>query len=87
MDAYYSDLIAKIRRDNAAERVSGNIPAGWPVYRIIRFHKDDRPSRTIKSGLTLAEAQAHCRDPKTRKGGVYFDGYDFIKGFNPNKEG
>ena len=57
------------------------IPAAWPVYRIIRFYRSDhRRPRTIKNGLTLAEAQAHCQDPKTRKEGVYFDGYDLMKG-------
>lgn len=57
-------------------------PAAWPVYRVIRFYRsDNRRPRTIKSGLTLAEAQAHCENPATRKEEVWFDGYDFIKGF------
>lgn len=35
-------------------------------YRIIRIFKDDSVERrTIKTGLTLAEAQAHCKDPET----------------------
>ncbi len=35
-------------------------------YKIVRFHfSDSKPDRTIKSGLTLEEAQAHCRDPAT----------------------
>jgi hypothetical protein len=33
-------------------------------YKIVRFFQHRRP-RTIKRGLTLAEAQAHCRDPQT----------------------
>ncbi len=46
------------------------------MYKIVRFYYDrNRRSRTIKSGLTLEQAQAHCSDPKTRKEGVYFDGY------------
>jgi len=48
------------------------------MYKIRRFYLNDRTgnrTRTIKSGLTLAEAQAHCSDTKTRKEGVYFDGY------------
>ena len=46
-------------------------------YRIVRFYYDERPSRVVHGGdyLTLVEAQAHCNDPKTRKDGVYFDGY------------
>ena len=47
-------------------------------YRIIRqFHPSQgRKSRTIRNGLTLAEAQAHCSDP-------YFDGWDYMKGCAP----
>jgi hypothetical protein len=50
------------------------------VYRIIRFYRDKGP-RTIKTGLTLAEAQAHCQRPDT-KGPGWFDGYDLMKGVN-----
>lgn len=49
------------------------------TYKIVRFYAPDqkRKSHTVrgKTGLTLEEAQAHCKDPKTRKEGVYFDGY------------
>jgi hypothetical protein len=47
------------------------------TYRIVRFYYPgvDKGRRTIRRGLTLAEAQKHCQDPKTRKEGVYFDGY------------
>lgn len=46
------------------------------MYKIVRFYYNpNRKSRTIKSKLTLEQAQAHCSDPKTRKEGVYFDGY------------
>ena len=55
------------------------IPAAWPVYRIIRFRFQGKP-RTIKSRITLAEAQAHCSDPKTRGEG-WFDGYSTMKGY------
>jgi hypothetical protein len=52
-------------------------------YRIIRF-RFNGSSKTIKSGLTLEEAQAHCQDPETSgstcsdesKRGMWFDGYD-----------
>lgn len=46
-----------------------------PTYKIIRFYQDDRPSKTVKRGLTLDEAQAHCRREDTHGEG-WFDGYD-----------
>lgn len=45
------------------------------TYKIVRHYRHKYTTRVIKRGLTLEEAQAHCRDPKTRKEGVYFDGY------------
>lgn len=39
---------------------------GGTVYKIIRFYRDPfTPSETILTGLTQAEAQAHCQDPQT----------------------
>ena len=48
------------------------------TYRIVRSYAPslNKRSRVIKRGLTLEEAQQHCRDPKTRKAGEWFDGYD-----------
>lgn len=43
-------------------------------YRIIRFYFN-KPSRCIKRGLTLEEAQEHCSSEDTRGDG-WFDGYD-----------
>lgn len=44
-------------------------------YSIIRFYRNSRiKQRVMQKGLTLAEAQAHCNDPKTR-GANWFDGY------------
>jgi hypothetical protein len=46
-------------------------------YKIIRFFRDeDKPSKIIEEGLTLEEAQAHCRDEDTHKEGEFFDGYE-----------
>lgn len=45
------------------------------TYKIIRYRYDGGRSRTIRTRLTLEEAQSHCKDPRTRKDGVYFDGY------------
>ena len=49
-------------------------------YKIIRFRFEGK-NRVIKRGLTLEEAQAHCRRDDTRKedkngNTVWFDGYD-----------
>ena len=47
------------------------------MYSIVRFYAPHREqtTRVIQRGLTLEQAQAHCRDPKTRKDGEWFDGY------------
>ena len=47
------------------------------TYRIVRyFHpSQERNNRTVQRGLTLEQAQAHCKDPSTRQDGVFFDGY------------
>ena len=47
------------------------------TYRIVRFYRQGRVRRRIMdTGLTLEEVQRHCSDPKTRKAGVWFDGYE-----------
>ena len=48
------------------------------TYSIIRFYAPhlNKNNRVIQRGLTLEEAQAHCKDPATRKAGEWFDGYD-----------
>lgn len=53
-------------------------------YRIIRFYKDkNKDCKVIKNGLTLKEVKSHCSDPKTRKEGVYFDGYAIDRTSSP----
>jgi hypothetical protein len=44
------------------------------TYKIVRFYQDDRPSEVIETGLTLAEAQEHCRREDTHGDG-WFDGH------------
>jgi hypothetical protein len=59
------------------------------TYKIVR-HYQFGDSRLIKTGLTLEEAQAHCKDPETSSAtckeerntristvkGPWFDGYE-----------
>jgi len=48
------------------------------TYKIIRFYKDNsHPDHheIIETGLTLKEAQEHCRDHETSTD-EYFDGYE-----------
>lgn len=42
-------------------------------YMIVRFYQSGR-KRTIETGLTLEEAQAHCSKPST-KGKGWFEGF------------
>ena len=53
------------------------------IYRIIRFTFGGH-QRTLKSGVTLKEAQEHCGKPDTR-GKNWFDGYDHIRGYKANE--
>jgi hypothetical protein len=48
------------------------------TYKIVRKHFDpNHPdhNKEIDSGLTLAEAQDHCKDPSTHEKGVWFDAF------------
>jgi hypothetical protein len=59
------------------------------TYKIVRHFFNSNRKRTVDRGLTLAEAQAHCKDPetssstcttstakqRTRRYGPWFDGY------------
>lgn len=52
------------------------------TYQVMRLCFDESSPdhrRVIASGLTLAEAQAHCNDPSTQgtdaNGNPWFDGY------------
>lgn len=54
------------------------------TYKVIRNYRDwDRPSKTILTGLTKEQAQAHCSRPDTR-GEDWFDGW--TEETNNNKE-
>lgn len=64
------------------------------LYNIVRFYRDfPERNRVIDVGLTLEEAQAHCKDPETssrsaksaeaklhtQRNGDWFDGYTEAK--------
>jgi hypothetical protein len=44
------------------------------TYKVVRFYRDNRPAETQQTGLTLADAQARCRDESTHGDG-WFDGW------------
>ena len=48
------------------------------TYSIVRFYAPhlNKSSRVIQRGLTLEEAQEHCKRPETRRDGEWFDGYN-----------
>ena len=61
------------------------------TYKIVRmYQKDEYSTQVIQTGLTLGQAQAHCRNPETssrtatsdeaqewtEKYGAWFDGYE-----------
>jgi len=61
------------------------------TYRVFREYSRSGLTRTIRRGLTLAEAQAHCADPetaantcttaagraRTRRVGYWCEGYEY----------
>ncbi len=64
------------------------------MYKVIRFYRDHPGQRrTIDTGLTLEQAQAHCSNPetssstctsstgkrRTKRMGPWFDGYEECK--------
>lgn len=48
------------------------------TYNIVRIYYPglNRETEVVRTGLTLEEAQAHCRREDTREEGVWFDGYE-----------
>lgn len=49
-------------------------------YNIVRHSLSiDKSRRIVKKWLDLSQAQAHCKDPNTKKEGVYFEGFTECK--------
>lgn len=44
------------------------------MYKIIRYYKNGR-RKLIKTVSSLEIARLHCNDSRTKKTGIYFDGY------------
>ena len=59
---------------NACRDVLDELDGDSMTYKIVRFYRDGRHRRTIKKGLTLEQAQAHCEREDTAGEG-WFDGY------------
>lgn len=65
--------------DHSGRAHSGGLviyPSRWvdePTYRIVRFHQHGAEV-VLKTGVSLAEARAHCERDDTRGDG-WFDGY------------
>ena len=57
--------------------MSGDNEDDGATYKIVRFYHPSKKkaNETIKTGLTLAEAQEHCNDESTHEEGHFFDGY------------
>ena len=50
------------------------------TYKIVRYYAErGRPSKTVKTGLSLKEALEHCRKPSTHGDG-WFDAFRAEKG-------
>jgi len=58
-------------------RCATTTPTKMETYKIIRSFNPNlnKSDRTIERGLTLEEAQAHCKRSDTREAGVWFDCY------------
>ena len=59
---------------NACRDVLDELDGDSMTYKIVRFYRDGRNRRTIKKGLSLEQAQAHCEREDTAGEG-WFDGY------------
>ena len=50
----------------------------YSIFRSFAPHTG-KPDQFVKTGLTLEQAKAHCKDPATRQAGAWFDFYTDAK--------
>ncbi len=46
------------------------------LYNIVRYFKVSGRRKILHRGVTLEVARLHCNDPRTRRPGVWFDGFE-----------
>lgn len=50
------------------------------TYKIMKYFKDQRPPKRVKSGLTLEQAMTYCQDPITHDPkGNWFCGFTEVE--------
>ena len=60
------------------------------LYNIVRYFCVSGRRKMIHRRVSLEIAQLHCRDPRTMRDGVWFDGYEAARvspGYTVKKEG
>ena len=79
-DVNWSRVAQRAFRRKLEEPVEPELapPDPQQTYRIVRFYRFRKRNRqTIRRGLTLQDAQAHCsRDDTKHPRGDWFDGYE-----------
>jgi len=53
-----------------------NKTKGGKMYNVIRYFRKSGRRKVIMRGVSLEIAQLHCRSDKTKRAGVWFDGYE-----------
>lgn len=46
------------------------------TYKVVRFFRKSGRRKIVMRNVSLEIAQLHCRDPRTSRAGIRFDGYE-----------